>query len=270
MNKNKISITFFNESCLETLDRMIANNTKVDLVVTSPPYNMNLRIRANPKTGIRSFCSRQLKSNEFSSKYAGVNQEKLVFYDNLPIDEFFEFHKNVLHKLLCVSPIVFYNIQIVTGSKRAFFKLIGEFSDNLKDIIVWDKKHAEPAMQNGVLNRQSELIFVFERDANQAISRQFEKNIAQFERGELSDIWQISRERNKDKSLKHGATFPTELIRKILSNFSKENDLVYAPFSGTGTTALVCKEMNMHFIGSEIIKEYVDYSKQRCGMDAAD
>jgi hypothetical protein len=28
--------------------------------------------------------------------------------------------------------------------------------------------------------------------------------------------------------------------------------------------------MNMHFIGSEIIKEYVDYSKQRCGMDAAD
>lgn len=268
MNKdNTSSIEFFHESCVDTLDRMIANNTKVDLVITSPPYNMNLRIRANPKTGIRSFCSRQLKGDEFSSKYAGVNRDELVFYDNLPVDEFFEFHKSVLNKLLCVSPIVFYNIQIVTGSKRAFFKLIGEFSDNLKDIIVWDKKHAEPAMQNGVINRQSELILVFERDTNQAISRQFEQNIAQFERGELSDIWQISRERNKDKSLKHGATFPTELIRKILTNFSKENDLVYDPFSGTGTTAFVCKEMNRRFIGSEIIQEYVDYSKKRCGLN---
>ena len=32
-----------NESCLDTLSRMADNS--VDLVITSPPYNMNLRIR---------------------------------------------------------------------------------------------------------------------------------------------------------------------------------------------------------------------------------
>ena len=262
-------IEFFHESCLDTLDRMILNQQNVDLVITSPPYNMNLRIRANPKTGKRTFCSRQLDKNEFSSKYAGMDstdENKLAFHDNLPIDKFFDFHKEVLTKLLQVSPIVFYNIQIVTGSKRAFFKLIGEFADNLKDIIIWDKKHAQPAMQTGVLNRQSELILVFESDSNQAISRQFNDNIAQFKRGELNDVWMIGREskNSKKNQIKHGASFPEELVRTILTNFSKENDKVYDPFSGTGTTGFVCKEMNRNFIGSEIIQEYIEYSKARC------
>lgn len=171
-------------------------------------------------------------------------------------------------KLLQVSPIVFYNIQVVTGSKRAFFKLIGEFSDYLKDIVIWDKKNAQPAMQTGVLNRQSELILIFENDTNQAISRQFNRNIAQFKRGELGDVWQIGRGTtgNKNNKIKHGATFPEELVEMILTNFSKENDTVYDPFSGTGTTAVVCQKMNRNFIGSEIIQEYLDYSKERCNL----
>ena len=105
----------YNEPCLETMKRM--PNDLVDLVITSPPYNMNLRIR-NGK-----YCSRQVVK-EFSTKYAN-------FSDNLPIDEFYELHSTVLRELLRVSKIVFYNIQIVTGSKRAFFKIIGEFSDSV-------------------------------------------------------------------------------------------------------------------------------------------
>lgn len=99
----------FNENCLDTLSGM--EDDSVDLVITSPPYNMNLRIR-NGK-----YCSRQIDppTKEFTTKYKGFN-------DNLPIDEFYEFHLNVLKELLRVSPIVFYNIQVVTGSKRAFLK----------------------------------------------------------------------------------------------------------------------------------------------------
>lgn len=110
----------FNESCLNTLARMSDNS--VDLVITSPPYNMNLRIR-NGK-----YCSRQI-TKEFSTKYDG-------FDDNLPIDEYFDFHLRVIKELLRVAPIVFYNVQIVTGSKRAVFKLLGEMNEYVKDIIV--------------------------------------------------------------------------------------------------------------------------------------
>jgi len=219
-------------------------NGFVDVVITSPPYNMNLRIR-NGK-----YMSRQIVK-EISTKYEG-------FSDNMPIDKYYEFHSEVISELLRISNLVFYNIQIVTGSKRAFFKMIGDYSENLKEIIIWDKGHGQPAMQEQVLNRRSELILVFENDY--PISRQFRS--ATFKRGTLDDVWLIKRERKKGVT-NHGATFPKELIKTILENFSRVNDVIYDPFLGTGTTAIVAKEMNRNYIGSEISKEYFEISKKK-------
>lgn len=235
----------FNESCLNTLARM--SDDSVDLVITSPPYNMNLRIRDG------KYCSRQI-TKEFSTKYDG-------FSDNMPIAEYFDFHLRVIKELLRVAPIVFYNVQIVTGSKRAVFKLLGELNEYVKDIIVWDKENAQPAMSEGVLNRQYELIIVFAK--RDAISRKF--NYCNFERGTLNDVWRIKR--GKKVTNLHGATFPEELVEKILINFSRERDVVYDPFMGTGTTAVVCKKMNRRFIGSEIITSYVEVAKERLQND---
>ena len=231
-----------NESCLDTLSRMADNS--VDLVITSPPYNMNLRIRKG------EYCSRQIVK-EFSTKYEG-------FADNIPIDEYYEFHRKVIKELLRVSPLIFYNIQIVTGSKRAFFKLIGEFSDNLKDIIIWDKGYAQPAMQKQVLNRRSELLLVF--DSDYPISRQFRNN-GYFDRGTLDDVWEIPRQRKDIKT--HTASFPEQLVEKILENFSEEGQVVYDPFMGTGTTAIVAARMNRYYIGSEISSEYCELANSK-------
>ena len=44
--------------------------------------------------------------------------------------------------------------------------------------------------------------------------------------------------------------------KKILENFSDEGDVIYDPFLGTGTTAVVCKMMNRRYIGSELSKDY--------------
>ena len=217
----------------------------VDLVVTSPPYNMNLRIR-NGK-----YCSRQIVK-EISTKYT-------EFSDNLPIDEYNKLHTEVLRELLRVADLIFYNIQIVTGSKRSIFKMIGEFSDNLKEIIVWDKGNGQPAMQQQVLNRRTELILVFEKDY--PISRQF-RNRGQFKRGTLDDLWLIKRGKNVGGE-NHGAVFPVELVSTILENFSKEGDVIYDPFMGTGTTAVVAKRLKRKFIGSEISQKYIDIAEER-------
>jgi site-specific DNA-methyltransferase (adenine-specific) len=239
MKLNKI----YQESCLTTLKKM--KDDSVDLVVTSPPYNMNLRIR-NGK-----YCSRQIVK-ELSTKYT-------EFSDNLPIDEYNKLHTEVLRELLRVADLIFYNIQIVTGSKRSIFKMIGEFSDNLKEIIVWDKGNGQPAMQQQVLNRRTELILVFEKDY--PISRQF-RNRGQFKRGTLDDLWLIKRGKNVGGE-NHGAVFPVELVSTILENFSKEGDVVYDPFMGTGTTAVVAKRLNRKFIGSEISHKYIDIAEER-------
>ncbi len=244
--ENKIKLDkIYNESCLETLKR-IPNNF-VDAVITSPPYNMNLRIRKG------EYCSRQIVK-ELSTKYEG-------FSDNIPIKEYNAFHTEVLKELLRVSNLVFYNVQIVTGSKRSIFKMIGDFNEKLKDIIVWDKKHAEPAIQSQVLNRRTELILVFENDY--PISRQFRSAV--FKRGTLSDIWQIGKNRKKKRndSKTHGAAFPEELVTTILNNFTKAEDIIYDPFLGTGTTAVVAKKLNRRFIGSEILKDYYKIAQKR-------
>ena len=225
----------YNESCLDTMKKIPTDF--VNLVITSPPYNMNLRIRKG------EYCSRQIVK-EISTKYES-------FPDNLPIDEYYKFHSEVLSELLRISNLVFYNIQIVTGSKRAFFKMIGDFSENLKDIIVWDKRYAQPAIGAQVLNRRTELILVFEKDY--PISRQF--RTATFNRGTLDDIWVIDRQKKKSTEM-HGATFPEKLITTILDNFSIVGDVVYDPFMGTGTTAVVAKKMNRKYIGSEISESY--------------
>jgi site-specific DNA-methyltransferase (adenine-specific) len=233
--------TVYNEDCLATMARMPDNF--VDLVFTSPPYNMNLRIR-NGK-----YCSRQIVK-EFSTKYDG-------FDDNLPIDDFHRLHSKILSELLRVSKITFYNIQIVTGSKLAFFKMIGEFAPYLKDIIVWDKKHGQPAMQTNVMNRRTELILVFEKDG--AISRQFKK--CNFARGTFDDIWQIGRGKKVAKN--HGATFPLELADKVINNFTTAGDVVYDPFTGSGTTLLSAKQNGRSYVGSEITQKYYDFAVER-------
>jgi site-specific DNA-methyltransferase (adenine-specific)/modification methylase len=240
----------YNESCIETMKRM--EDDVVDLTITSPPYNMNLRIR-NGK-----YCTREF-ADGFSTKYS-------EFFDGMPIEEYYEFHKSVITELLRVSKIVFYNIQIVTGSKRALFKLMGDFAEHIKDVIIWDKGFAQPAMHDGVLNSQYEFIIVFEKDTTKSISRYFDK--CNFKRGTLDNVWLIKREHNKEKGeVFHGATFPKELVRKILENFSNEGDVIYDPFMGTGTTAIVANSMNRKYIGSEITKEYFELIEEKINSE---
>ena len=237
MRKN----TIFNQDCLKTMKRM--EDSSIDLVVTSPPYNMNLRI-SNGK-----YHSRQV-TKELTTKYSD-------FSDNLPIEEFYKLHLQILKELIRVSDLVFYNIQIVTGSKRAFFKIIGDLNEYLKDIIVWDKGHGQPAIGEKVLSRQSELILVFEKDY--PVSRQFRRK-GKFKRGTLNDVWRISRELSK---LDHGAVFAEALVEEILKNFSDKGDIIYDPFMGSGTTAVVAKKLERFFIGSEISKKYVEFARKR-------
>ena len=131
--------------------------------------------------------------------------------------------------------------------------------ENIKDIIIWDKGHGQPAMHEGVLNKATELIIMFE--ANAKAGRCF--NSYNFKRGELNDIWRISRERSKTKT--HSAVFPLTLAEKAIINFSKENDIVLDPFMGSGSTGVACKSLNRNFIGVEINKEYFDVARERIG-----
>lgn len=238
----------YNEHCLTTMSRM--SNKQVDLTITSPPYNMNLRIRKG------KHCSRQIVK-ELSTKYPD-------FSDNLPMDDYYNFHRDVINELLRVSKITFYNIQFLTGNKSALYKLIGEFNENIKEFIIWDKVNAQPAIGNNVLNSQFEVLLVL-CDKDYAISRAFNDDNCEFGRGTLSNVWQIKSEKKRNATM--GAAMPCELVEKIIDNFNtKFNATVYDPFAGTGTTLAIAQSLGYNSIGSEISELQYNHAKQRLGL----
>lgn len=62
---------------------------------------------------------------------------------------------------------------------------------------------------------------------------------------------------------KHPATFPIALPTFFIKLLSDENDVIYDPFCGSGTTLVASKQLNRHYIGTDIIKEYIDISEER-------
>lgn len=70
----------------------------------------------------------------------------------------------------------------------------------------------------------------------------------------------------KDKiAYKHPAIFPEQLAQDHINSWSKEKDLVFDPFAGSGTTLKMAKLLNRNWIGSEISEEYCKIIRSRIG-----
>lgn len=52
-------------------------------------------------------------------------------------------------------------------------------------------------------------------------------------------------------------------FEELIKIHSNANNLVFDPFSGSGTTALACKNLGRNFIGSEIDKNYYEKALKR-------
>lgn len=240
MNKPVIigNAILYNADCMEILPQI-----KSHLVFTSPPYNMRTRVRNGEYT-------EREKSEYFSKKYDD-------FDDAMPIDEYYKMHRKIIKLMLDASNITLINYQIVTGSKEAWFKLIGDYHKQIKDIVIWDKGNGQPAMHNSIINRAHEQILILEKEKKAGRAITFNN----FKRGTLNDIWRISC--NKDSFDGHGATFPILLAEKAIINFSKSQETVLDPFMGSGTTGVAALNLGRKFIGIELSNKYFDAACER-------
>jgi len=75
-----------------------------------------------------------------------------------------------------------------------------------------------------------------------------------------SDVWKISVKPYKGA---HFATFPPDLIERILKCSCPKGGLVLDPFIGSGTTALVAKRLGLNYVGIELQKKYLKLIEQR-------
>lgn len=68
------------------------------------------------------------------------------------------------------------------------------------------------------------------------------------------------------QDLLHTIQKPIKLLERIIKASSNEKDIVFDPFSGVGTTAVVCQKLNRRFIGFEINSKYVAISNKRISL----
>lgn len=235
----------YNVDCIDFMSDMLNKQIRYDYCITSPPYNMNLRVLGG-KYVKRSKRERELRT--FTTKYDNLS-------DDLTMTEYFDFLDSVIERLLKLCRITFFNIQMITGNKIALMQILGKYAENIKDIIIWDKCVAQPAMHENILNSQFEFIIIF--DSEKPYNRAFD--YSNFDRGTETNIWRIQRQPNKHNK----ASFPEELVLRIIKDFTKEGDTIFDPFMGSGTTGIVCSKTNRIFMGCELDKDMFDIAKQR-------
>jgi DNA modification methylase len=76
----------------------------------------------------------------------------------------------------------------------------------------------------------------------------------------IDNVWVIANTKNK---YNHTAIFPEQLAYDHIISWSNENDLVFDPFMGSGTTAKMCEKSNRNWVGCEISDEYCEITKKR-------
>ena len=224
MEINKI----YNEDCLKFMSKI--DDDFFDITITSPPYN----------TGGQS-----LEVGNFYKEYK----------DNLSEFEYYKWIKKIIQELIRTNKYyVFFNFQFLSNNKKTYYKLIGEFSENIKDIFIWHK-HSLSQIVKGKLATGYEIVLILGKDDkmnfayNNFPNNNYVPNIQKW---------------NKKESFKgHGATMPIQMSNYFIEYFSKEGDLVYDCFSGLGTTACSAAKLKRNFIGTEITQEYIDQSYKR-------
>ncbi len=228
MEINKI----YNEDCFETMQLMKDNF--IDITITSPPYNTGGQ---NAQTG---------RNRKLYKEYK----------DNLTNEEYYNFIKTNINELLRVTKYyIFFNFQCLSNNKEIYYKIIGEFSNKIKDIFIW-KKQAVSQIVKGKMATGYEFVIILSNNNKMS----FEYNNFP-ENNYVPNIKKFIKKENFHNY--NNATMPLQLAEYFIINFSKKGDLVYDCFLGMGTTACAAVKNDRNYIASEITKEYIDLSNKR-------
>lgn len=248
MKLNKI----YNEDCIETMKRMPEGF--VDLTVTSPPY----------------FNAREY------SQYGSIEEYRASM--SQVFEELLRVTKPAHYFALNVSPVLIPRAKRSASSQRVPipFHLTCDAENvgwRFIDDIIWIKpagaaknrvggfeQHRKPRGYKP--NIVTEYILIFQKPAPYLVDKTMKPHslVETFER---TNVWSI----NPETKSQHPAPYPVGLAERTIRYYSYEQEVVYDPFMGSGTTAKACQGLNRNYIGSEISKEYCDIAEKRLAQE---
>ena len=232
----------YNEDCLKTMERIHDNS--VDLVVTSPPYNKGFYANKNAKQ---------------SKVWNTLNGRKIAydsFSDDMPPEEYEEWQKAVISeciRILKPSGSLFYNHKdIIYKGLIVPPKWVYDFK--VRQQIIWDRQ-SSCMIDPHYFMPANEWIYWIVKDEKRVL---FDKEKSAFR----TNIWRMNTDKNP-----HPAPFPYIMAANIINCCSKEGDIVYDPFMGSGTTAIASVKLGRQYIGSEISGKYVQMANEKIKIE---
>lgn len=246
--------------CLRVLRRMQADS--VDVVVTSPPYNIGLSYRSYP------------------------DRKEEAHY----LDWMMEVAAG-LQRVLRPDGSFFLNISGSSAQPWLPFELAVRLRSLfvLQNHIAWVKSisvgedsfgHFKPMNSKRYLHRGHEHLFHFTLNGDVMLDRltagvpyKDKSNIARRghkqDRRCRGDAWFIPYETVRDRAEKfdHPGTFPVALPEQCILLHGRKEARVLDPFMGTGTTLLAAQRMACRGVGIEIDADYVAVARRRLEED---
>ncbi len=237
-------IQIINDNILTT-DTIESNS--IDLIVTSPPYNVD--IKYNSHNDDISYSDYLDFTRSWLSRCFDFMKDDGRFCLNIPLDKNKGGQQSV-------------GADITVIAKQIGFKY--------HSTIVWNEGNISRRTAWGSWMSASapyviapvELIVIlykkrWRKTSGSGISDMTKEEFMNWTKG----IWTFSGE--SKKKIGHPAPFPVELPRRCIKLFSFVGDTVLDPFLGSGTTLIAAKILNRKGIGIEIDSQYCDLSKER-------
>ncbi len=222
--------------CIEVMKRL--PDSSVDLVVTSPPYNLKNSTGNGMKDGRGGKWSRAA----LMKGYEGHS-------DNMPHKEYVTWQRNCLKEMLRVikdDGAIFYNHKwrVQAGLLQDRHDIVDGFP--VRQIIIWKRKGGIN-FNPGYFLPTYEVIYLIAKPKFKLAPKA----------SSLGDIWEF----NQELKNPHPAPFPVKLIERIIGATNAK--VVLDPFMGSGTTAIAAINLQRDFIGIELSKEYCEAADER-------
>lgn len=239
--KKKETIAPYRNSIIlgDSLDVMRRLPTgSVDLIVTSPPYNL----KNSSGNGMKDGRGGKWENASLMHGY----QEHA---DNMPYDEYCRWQKQCLRQMLRLIPengAIFYNHKwrVQRGLLQDRSEILKGFP--VRQIIIWKRKGGIN-FNAGYFLPTYEVIYVIAKPGFK---------LAQGA-NKAGDVWEIMQEMNNP----HPAPFPVELIDRIVSSTNAQ--LILDPFAGSGTTGVAAVINNRDYILIDNSEKYCEMAKLR-------
>ena len=101
------------------------------------------------------------------------------------------------------------------------------------------------------------------KDTNNTFSGLTRPRKMVYDKRNKRSVWKIT---NRPYKGAHFATFPPDLVKPCILAGSRKDDVILDPFMGSGTTALVAKELGRYYLGCELHENYGNLIQQRLGV----